>query len=109
MAKWYVYMVRCSNGTLYTGIATDVRRRIMEHEQTDGKGAKCLRGKGPFELVLARAIATRSLALRVECQIKKLTKAQKEQIIARKSRLTHIIKAVSRCILAHFLPEVRLP
>jgi len=94
MAKWHVYIVRCSNGTLYTGIATDVHRRIAEHGRLDGKGAKYLRGKGPLEVVLARAVGTRSLALRVECQIKKLTKAQKEQIIARKSRLNHIIKNI---------------
>ena len=94
MNRWHIYILRCGNGTLYTGIATDVHRRISEHGQGAGKGAKCLRGKGPLELALARAVGTRSLALRVESRIKKLTRAQKEQLIARKSNLNRIIKDV---------------
>lgn len=89
---WHVYIVRCRTGTLYTGIATNVRRRIGEHGQRAGKGAKYLRGKGPLTLVLDRAVGTHSLALRVECRIKKLTKARKEQLVARKSLFNRILK-----------------
>jgi putative endonuclease len=73
--------VRCSDGTLYTGIATDVRRRITEHAQNNGRGAKYLRGKGPLRLVFVRGIGPRDLALRLESQIKKLPKVEKEKLI----------------------------
>lgn len=81
MARWSVYIVRCRNGALYTGIATDVRRRIAEHAQSNGKGAKYLRGKGPLRLVFVRAIGTKGSALRVESQLKMLPKAQKEKLV----------------------------
>jgi putative endonuclease len=81
MARWSVYIVRCKNGALYTGIATDVRRRITEHSQSNGKGAKYLRGKGPLLLVFVRAIGTKSSALRVESQVKMLPKRQKEKLV----------------------------
>ena len=52
MKPWYLYLVRCGDGTLYTGISTDVDRRLAEH--SGGKGARYLRGRGP--LALARKI-----------------------------------------------------
>ncbi len=82
MARWFVYIVRCGDGTLYTGIATDVRRRIAEHARHDGRGAKYLRGRGPLRLVFVRAIGARGLALRIESRIKKFPKAWKEALIA---------------------------
>ena len=81
MAQWSVYIVRCKNGSLYTGIATDVRRRIAEHAQGNGRGAKYLRGKGPLEVVFVRDIGPRDLALRAERQIKSLPKVRKEELI----------------------------
>src|SRR5262245_417728 len=81
MARWSVYIVRCRNGSLYTGIATDVRRRIAEHGQRTGKGAKYLRGKGPLRLVFVKAIGSKSSALRVESRLKKLRKTQKEEMV----------------------------
>ena len=81
MAPWHVYIVRCRDGSLYTGIATDVRRRIAEHARRYGRGAKYLRGRGPLRLVFARVIGTRGLALRIESRIKKLPKARKEALI----------------------------
>ena len=82
-ARWSVYLLRCGNGALYTGIATDVSRRLVEHREAKGKGAKYLRGKGPLRLVFKKAIGARSLALSVEGFIKKLSKARKEALIAR--------------------------
>lgn len=82
MAQWFVYIVRCGDGTLYTGIAMDVRRRIAEHARRDRRGAKYLRGRGPLRLVLVRAIGARGLALRIESRIKKFPKAVKEALIA---------------------------
>src|SRR2546427_2994028 len=81
--RWSVYVVRCRDGALYTGIATDVRRRIAEHARAGGKGAKSLRGRGPLRLVLQRVLGSRGLALRVESRIKKLPKAHKEKLIVR--------------------------
>ena len=81
MQDWHVYFVRTRYGSLYTGIATDVARRLAEHEQADGRGAKYLRSKGPFELAYQTKIGDRALALKVERCIKKLKKDQKERIV----------------------------
>jgi putative endonuclease len=91
MAQWSVYMVRCKDGALYTGIATDVSRRIVEHAQNKRKGAKYLRGKGPLLLVFVRAIGSKDLALRVESQIKKLSRARKEELIEKEFMVNQIV------------------
>lgn len=82
MATWSVYIVRCCDGTLYTGVATDVRRRLAEHAQPGSRGAKYLRGRGPLRIVFARAVRTRGTALRLESRIKKLSKARKEKLVS---------------------------
>jgi putative endonuclease len=92
MAQWSVYIVRCGDGTLYTGIATDVRRRVAEHARRDGRGAKYLRGRGPLRLVFAREIGARSLALRIESRIKKFPKARKEALI--RPRLENFLRHI---------------
>lgn len=91
MSAWFVYLVRCRDGSLYTGIATDVGRRIAEHEGYAAKGAKFLRGRGPLHLELAREIGSRDLALRVERRIKKLPKARKEELIQHKARIDDLV------------------
>lgn len=78
-AEWSLYMVRCRDGKLYTGIAIDIKRRVAEHRA--GKGAKYLRGRAPLKLVFKKRIGSRSLALKVEQAIKKLPKFRKEKII----------------------------
>ena len=78
MPEWSVYLVRCRDGSLYTGIATDVRRRMVQHGV--GKGSKYLRGRKPFTLVCHRKVGDRSVASRVEHRIKRLPKAEKEKI-----------------------------
>src|SRR5436190_23038709 len=93
MSGWFVYLVRCRDGSLYTGIATDVARRIAEHEGNGPKGAKFLRGRGPLQLELTRALGGRDLALRVERQIKKLPKARKEELLQHEGRLDHLVDA----------------
>jgi len=75
VADWSVYMLRCGDGTLYTGIATDVERRFAEH--VAGKGARYTRGRGPLALLGARSLGTRSDALREEARIKTLDRARK--------------------------------
>ena len=91
MSEWFVYLVRCRDGSLYTGIATDVSRRIAEHGQNAGKGAKFLRGRGPLQLELAREVGSRDLALRVEIQIKKLPRVRKEELIQQENRLDQLV------------------
>ncbi|RLL51742.1 GIY-YIG nuclease family protein [Mariprofundus sp. EBB-1] len=80
---WFLYMVRCHSGQLYTGITTDVARRFAAHEA--GKGAKFLRGKGPLALQFQMQVGSHSEALKKEVQIKKLSKAAKEQFILEQS------------------------
>jgi putative endonuclease len=80
MSQWSVYLIRTDSGALYTGIATDVDRRIREHGTR--RGAKYLRGRGSLALVYRRRIGDRALASRVEHAVKRLRKAKKEAIAA---------------------------
>ena len=79
---WSVYLVRCGDGSLYTGIANDVARRFEEHREGERKCAKYLRGRGPLRLVFERRIGERGLALSVESSIKRLSRERKEALIA---------------------------
>jgi len=83
MTRWSVYMIRCRDGALYTGITTDVPRRLAQHRGSDGRGAKYLRGKRPLRLVFRKPIGSRGLALRIESRIKGLTRDRKESLIER--------------------------
>lgn len=83
MSDWYLYLIRVKNGGLYTGIATDVERRLSEHAAGGKKGAKYLRGRGPLQLVFRQKIGSRSQALKAEAAVKKMPKAQKEKLIRR--------------------------
>ncbi|MFC1974360.1 GIY-YIG nuclease family protein [Chloroflexota bacterium] len=87
-------MVRCQDGSLYTGITTNVARRFAEHQETNGAGAKYLRGRGPLILVFQKKLGGRSLALGVESKVKKLSKARKEELIRTKKLIEVIIKQV---------------
>lgn len=78
-SKWYLYILKCRDGTLYTGIATDVQKRLEMHRS--GKGAKYTRGRGPLELVYSEECENHSQALKRECEVKKLTKERKQQLI----------------------------
>jgi putative endonuclease len=91
---WYLYLIRCRDGSLYTGITTDVARRFAEHQQNNGAGAKYLRGRGPLELVFQKKLGSRSLALGVESKVKKLSKARKEDLIGTRKHIDIIIKQV---------------
>ena len=69
---WSVYLIRCGDGSLYTGIATDVDRRFTEHLSQGPKTAKYLRGRLPLELIYRREIGNRSEASKEELRIKRL-------------------------------------
>ncbi|MGI9236974.1 MAG: GIY-YIG nuclease family protein [Woeseiaceae bacterium] len=87
-----LYIVRCSDNTLYTGIAGDVARRIAEHE-TGMRGAKYLRGKGPLKLEFSTVVGDRATASAVEYRVKRLSKAQKEAIIDGRQSLDDMLDA----------------
>jgi predicted GIY-YIG superfamily endonuclease len=76
---WYLYILRCADGTLYTGITPDVERRLEAHRS--GKGAKYTRGRSPLELVYREACGSHSEALKREAAVKKLSRMQKESLI----------------------------
>lgn len=77
---WYLYILRCRDDSLYTGITTDVEKRLEAHRS--GKGAKYTRGRGPLELVYRESCGTHSDALKREIEIKRLTREQKQALIA---------------------------
>jgi putative endonuclease len=72
---WTVYMLRCSDGSLYTGITNDLARRVRQHG--GGKAAAYTRSRRPVRLVFAESAADRSAALRREAALKRLSRAQK--------------------------------
>lgn len=91
-SPWFVYVLRSADGALYTGITTDVARRVAQHEA--GGGAKALRGRGPLELAYRRRLGEHGLALRVEHRLKALSKARKEALVARAPTRARLLKAL---------------
>jgi len=80
-SAWYLYLICCANGHLYTGITTDVARRFNEHQSNGPKTAKYLRGKGPLTLMYQEQVGSQGDALRREIAVKKLSRAQKLVLI----------------------------
>ncbi|HIQ37808.1 MAG TPA: GIY-YIG nuclease family protein [Desulfocapsa sulfexigens] len=78
--SWFVYILRCSDTSLYTGITTDLTQRLHEHNHND-KGAKYTRGRRPVSLVYQEKSVSRSEASKREYRIKKLSKKKKEQMV----------------------------
>ena len=90
MADYSLYIVRCGDGSLYTGIARDVERRLREHE-SGKRGARFLRGKGPLNLEFSAKLGSRGDALRYEYRVKRLAREQKEELIAGRRSLQDLI------------------
>jgi putative endonuclease len=86
-----LYILRCADGTLYTGIAADVARRVAEHA-SGSRGAKFLRGKGPLELVFEEAAGDRAAASRLEYRVKQLSRADKLELIAGRRQLRDLLE-----------------
>jgi len=82
VARWHVYILRCADGTLYTGATNDLARRVERH--ASGKGARYTRSRLPIALVWARPARDRGAALSDEAQLKRLTRAEKLALIARR-------------------------
>lgn len=79
MTAWQVYIIRCADGSLYTGITTDCQRRLRQH--AGGRGARYLRGRGPLRLVYLEGGHDRSSAGRREWAIKAMCRAAKERLL----------------------------
>ncbi len=78
---WFIYIVRCADDTLYTGIAKDVDRRVAEHNSNGGLAANYTRARRPVALVYSEAVDTRSAALKREYEIKQLTRQEKDELL----------------------------
>lgn len=81
---WFVYIVRCADRTLYTGVAIDVRARVQAHNA--GKGARYTRARLPVKLVYREPVASRSAALKREYAIKQLRAEDKRQLFRRRAK-----------------------
>ncbi len=77
---YYLYILQCADGTLYTGITVDIGRRVREHN-TSRLGAKYTRSRRPVKLVYAKKFRNRAAASRAESRIKRLSRAEKQKII----------------------------
>lgn len=78
--KFYVYILKCSDNTLYTGYTTDIQKRLVTHN--NGKGAKYTRARLPVNLAWFKELPSKSEALKEEIRIKKLSRKEKESIIS---------------------------
>ncbi len=76
---WFVYVARCSDGTLYCGVARDVAERIAKHDA--GKGARYTRGRGPLKVEAVRKCRSHGDALRLELAVKRLSRQEKEALV----------------------------
>ena len=86
--EWYVYILRCSDGSLYTGVSTDVNRRVETHNK--GKGAKYTRSRIPVSIVATWGPFSKSLSHSVENRIKSLSRKQKDKILEQTDVLSYI-------------------
>lgn len=87
---YYVYILRCEDNSLYTGITTDVARRFSEHMADKVKGAKYTKAHKPKEIAAAWKVGGKSEASKLEYRIKKLPKAEKEKLILNKAESSEI-------------------
>ena len=93
---YYVYIIRLSNGHLYTGYTDDVMKRVMTH--CSGKGSKCARAFPPVKIERVWLTESRSAAMRLEACIKRLAREEKDAIVRTQSVLVKIVKQNSRPI-----------
>lgn len=94
---YYTYMLRCEDNSLYTGITTNLDRRLSEHKSKSGKSAKYTLNHTALKFEVAWESSTRSLASKLEYNLKKLTKTQKECIIKNEENLNTIFQNKLNC------------
>ncbi len=88
---WWVYLVLCSDRSIYAGVATDVARRIAEHRSGGARAARYLRGRGPLRLLAARPVGERGDALSVEYSLKQLSSTEKRALAATPARFDEFV------------------
>jgi len=96
MPDWYLYIVRCRDGTLYTGISTDVDRRLAEHRGGGDAASKYLKGRAPLTLLFQKRLGSRSLALKVERRVKMRSREKKEQMIRVPEYIDEIVRSAAK-------------
>lgn len=89
-SEFSLYIVRCADGTLYTGIATDVSKRLAEHEASP-RGARYLRGRGPLQVVFSEVVGDRARASQLEYRVKRLSRTQKLALVEGRSALSELV------------------
>ncbi len=95
ISVWYLYLIRCRDGSLYTGISTDVNRRFHQHQGKGNAGSKYLKGRGPLALVFEKRLGNKTLALKVEGRVKKLSKGRKERLVEVPEHIEEIVNWVN--------------
>ena len=85
--NWHLYVLLCSDGSYYTGITTDIKRRLEEHN-TSAKGAKYTKARRPVKVIYTEIFSNRSSAQKAEYRFKQLTRKQKEKVINESRRQT---------------------
>jgi putative endonuclease len=93
-SRWFVYIARCADDTLYIGVARDVATRIAAHDA--GRGARYTRGRGPLTVLATRRCATHGGALRLELALKRLTREDKLALAASRSKMGAFVRRVRR-------------
>lgn len=91
-SSWSVYIVRCADDTLYTGVSNDVARRISEHQSQGRKTARYLRGRAPLALVYTQPAGDYAEALRLEYRIKQLSRKAKQLLINGDETIKSLVK-----------------
>lgn len=81
VVTWWLYVIRCRDDSLYTGVTTDVQRRFAEHQQQGPKTARYLRGRAPLQLVFCVSVGERGQALKMEYRVKQLSRSEKLSMI----------------------------
>lgn len=84
--RWFAYFVRCADGSLYCGATNDLRARVAKHNA--GRGARYTRSRLPVKLVWSKRLADKSAAMSAEAHLKRLTRAQKLQLVRQKRHAT---------------------
>lgn len=90
--NWFIYLLRCRDGSLYTGITLDPRRRCREHNQDARRASRYVWSRRPAILVWQQPLTDKSQALRLEKRLKRLPKAHKEALLAAPERWRYWLK-----------------
>lgn len=100
MQRWFLYLLRNERNALYTGITTDLSRRISEHRGRSNRGGKFTRSCKSLELVYDCEVGCRSLALKAELRIKRLPKSRKELLVAKRPGRSDLLEILGLTVVS---------